>query len=391
MQKISLLATGLFLSIVSLFAQNPSDSSSYKDRILKLEEVNFVTSYYHQDGNNSAVTGGVGTEKLTDLSNTLDLRMSKYDTRGRLHNYNFEVGFDVYTSASSDKVDPSTISSASSGDVRVYPSASWTITNETKGQSLGINGAVSSEYDYLSFGGGISATKNSKDNNRQVGIRLQAFLDQVSIIYPIELRPAPFSKKPRNSFSSSITLSQIINRRLQMALIIDLAYQNGFLSLPFNRVYFSDNTHSVETLPDNRFKVPLGLRANYFLGDRFVLRSFYRYYKDDWGMQAHTVNFETSIKLTPFISITPFYRYHTQSAIDYFASFQQHSNTEDFYSSDYDLSSLNSNSGGLGFRAVSPDGLLGIKKLNTIEIRFNHYKRSNGLTSNIVTLHAKFK
>jgi hypothetical protein len=381
------------MCVVSAFSQAPTelDSASYKSRKLKFEEANFVTSYYHQEGNNSAVTGGIGTEKLTDISNTIDLKLSKYDNHNRLHSYNFELGFDTYTSASSDKINPNTISSASSGDQRFYPSASWNITNEEKGQSFGANIAVSSEYDYLSFGGGLNASKNSKDNNRQVGLKIQAFIDQVSIIYPIELRPSPYSTKPRNSFSSSLTLAQVINRRLQVAMILDLAYQNGFLSLPFNRVYFTDNSLRVEKLPDTRFKVPIGFRANYFLGDRYIVRAFYRYYQDDWGMQAHTANIETSIKLSPFISVSPFYRFHTQSAIDYFSPYQTHNVSDEFYSSDFDLSKLESHSGGIGFRAVSADGILGITRLNMIEIRFDHYNRSTGLASNIISLHAKFK
>ncbi|MGE0587324.1 MAG: DUF3570 domain-containing protein [Cyclobacteriaceae bacterium] len=391
MIRIPLTLIGLYLSIAGLFAQTNETDSLYEVRKLKFDEANFVSSYYHQEGNNSAVTGGVGTERLTDISNTIDLHLSKYDRKGRLHNYIFELGFDTYTSASSDKVDPNTISSASSGDQRFYPSAAWSVTNEEKGQSFGANAAISAEYDYLSFGGGINVSKNSKDNNRQLSAKFQAYLDQVSIIYPIELRPAPYSTKSRNSFSSSFALSQIINRRLQVAMILDLAYQQGFLSLPFNRVYFVTNSVAVEKLPDNRFKIPIGFRANYFLGDRFILRGFYRYYQDDWGMQAHTMNLETTVKITPFISVTPFYRYHRQTAIDYFAPIRQHNTTSEFYSSDYDLSELSSQSGGLGFRYVSPDGVLGVKRWNTIEIRFDHYERSNGLTSNIISLHAKFK
>ncbi|MCB0487764.1 MAG: DUF3570 domain-containing protein [Cyclobacteriaceae bacterium] len=391
MIRIPLTLIGLYLSIAGLFAQTNETDSLYEARKLKFDEANFVSSYYHQEGNNSAVTGGVGTERLTDISNTIDLHLSKYDVKGRLHNYTFELGFDTYTSASSDKVDPNTISSASSNDQRFYPSVAWSVTNEEKGQAFGANAAISAEYDYLSFGGGVNVSKNSKDNNRQLSAKLQAYLDQVTIIYPIELRPAPYSTKPRNSFSSSFTLSQIINRRLQVAMILDLAYQQGFLSLPFNRVYFVTNAVAVENLPDTRFKIPIGFRANYFLGDRFILRGFYRYYQDDWGMQAHTMNFETSVKITPFISVTPFYRYHRQTAIDYFAPIRQHNPSDEFYSSDYDLSELSSQSGGLGFRYVSPDGVLGVKRWNTIEIRFDHYERSNGLTSNIISLHAKFK
>ena len=65
-----ILITGLaLLGLLQLSAQNtPKDSSAYKNTKLKIEEINLVSSFYQQDGNNSSVTGGIGTEKLTDIS-----------------------------------------------------------------------------------------------------------------------------------------------------------------------------------------------------------------------------------------------------------------------------------------------------------------------------------
>ena len=77
MKKICLAVVGLYLNLVAVFAQlSPTqDSTQYKNRQLKLEEVNLVSSYYHQDGDNSSVTGGIGTEKLTDISNLIDVKL----------------------------------------------------------------------------------------------------------------------------------------------------------------------------------------------------------------------------------------------------------------------------------------------------------------------------
>ena len=69
MKYISLTIVALYLGIVASFAQTiKRDSVPYEKRKLKFEQVDLVNSYYHQDGNNSAVTGGIGTEKLTDFS-----------------------------------------------------------------------------------------------------------------------------------------------------------------------------------------------------------------------------------------------------------------------------------------------------------------------------------
>jgi len=161
--------------------------------------------------------------------------------------------------------------------------------------------------------------------------------------------------------------------------------------LPFHRVYFTDNTVKSETLPNTRFKLPVGIRANYFLGNNIVLRSFYRYYHDDWGLTAHTAELETVFKITPFFSVSPFYRYYTQTGIDFFAPYQLHALTDTYYTSNYDLSKFNSSFIGAGLRFAPEKGVLGMPHIAMAELRYGHYNRSTSLNSNIITLNLKFK
>ena len=62
MKRIYISALGLFSFYQIQAQQIKTDSASVGK--LKVDEVNLVSSYYKQDGNNSAVTGGIGTEKL---------------------------------------------------------------------------------------------------------------------------------------------------------------------------------------------------------------------------------------------------------------------------------------------------------------------------------------
>lgn len=157
--------TGLALmSLLRVAAQDETtiDSTAYKPQKLKLDEINLVSSYYRQDGNNSAVTGGIGTEKLTDISNSLDVKFVKYGLTGKKHTLDVEVGVDQYSSASSDMVDLSANTSASYSDIRFYPSVSYTREDESKGNTFGVGVSSSTEYDYQSFGGNISYSKKDK-------------------------------------------------------------------------------------------------------------------------------------------------------------------------------------------------------------------------------------
>jgi hypothetical protein len=400
MRKLSLAVIGMYIGVLGAFSQTTTDSSAYKNKKLKPTEINIVTGYYHQDGNLSPVTGGIGTEKLSDIATTLELKLNKYDSRNRRHDISFELGVDHYTSASSDKIDPHTISSASSRDTRIYPSVSYSITNEQKGNAISFNGAFSHEFDYNSFGGGVGFTKTSKDKNTEFNVKLQAYLDNLLVILPIELRTGTqqgrgeernYPSAARNSVSSSFTFSQSLTQRLQLSLLLDLVYQSGYLSTPFHRIYFTNGTETNEKLPSSRFKIPAGIRLNYFLGDKFIIRSFYRFYHDDWGLTAHTANIEVPIKLTSFLSVSPFYRYYTQNGVKYFAPYKSHLATEAFYTTDDDLSKFNSSTEGVGLRYAPPGGVFGMQHLNNLELRFGHYKRTDGLNSNIITLALKFK
>jgi hypothetical protein len=151
MRKICLSVAGIFLTLFASFAQTaPKDTGEYKSRKLTFEEANLVSSYYRQDGNNSAVTGGLGTEKLSDISNTIDVKFTKWGKKELKHTFDFEIGFDHYTSASSDKINPQTVSSASHADTRIYPSVNWSAENAKKGSTIGAGISSSTEFDYQS-------------------------------------------------------------------------------------------------------------------------------------------------------------------------------------------------------------------------------------------------
>lgn len=399
MKKICLVVIGLYAGLLAAFSQQP-DSSVYKKRKLTLDEINIVSSYYSQDGNNSAVTGGIGTEELKDYSIYTEVKMYKYDDRNRKRNWNFNLGVDYYTSASSDKINPATISSASSEDLRIYPAAEYSIENEAKKRKLNFDASFSIESDYISVGLGAGFSKVSKDNNREFTLKAKCYADQVKIILPYELRTPEtggldgysnehdYPWKARTTGSLLLSVSQVVNKNMQLLFIIDAAYQNGFLSMPFHRIYFDGGTEATELLPSSRLKLPVGIRMNYFVGNKMILRSFYRFYYDTWGLSAHTADIEAVYKFGPFFSVSPFYRFYIQNGINYFAPYLQHTDTEKYYSSNYDLSPFKSHFWGAGLKITPLKKVAGISQF---ELRYGHYSRSNRLNADVISLLLKLK
>jgi len=386
----------IIISIVALFgifnAKAQENTANQEPKKLTFDEANLVSSYYKQDGNNSAVTGGIGTEKLSDVSNTIDVTMVKYDKKDRKNKFGFSVGIDHYTSASSDMIDLQANSSASHADNRIYPALSWSRENTEKGTTLMAGVSTSFEFDYQSYSANIGFSQKTKNRMGEFTAKFQAYMDQVKMIAPIELRTADNEgTSGRNTYALSLAYSQIINQNFQVEFLGDAVQQTGYLSLPFHRVYFKDNSVHQEALPDKRFKIPLGVRANYFFGDKVILRAYYRYYTDDWGLKSNTFSLETPVKISPFVSVSPFYRYYSQTSAKYFAPYQEHTAFDDFYTSNYDLSKFSSNFYGAGIRINPKNGLFGISRLNMVEIRYGHYTKSIGMKSDIISLNLRFK
>jgi hypothetical protein len=372
-------------------------------------EANFLSSYYNQDGNNSAVTGGIGTEALTDFANVFIINVP-IDSVNAVALFG---GADSYTSASSDNID-SNVSSASREDTRGYGTLSYNRKNLKRSETYGIRAGYSKEFDYQSFSTRLSFTKEWNEGNTELNFTGQVFFDKwlgqehsTELIYP-ELWLGDFlgyqklTNPNRNSYNAQLFLSQVLSTRLQIGVSAEIIYMSGLLSTPFHSVYFADKEDyalDIERLPSSRLKIPFGVRLNYFPLDFLVFRSYYRYYTDDFGINAHTVEFETPLKINTSFTVSPFYRYHTQSASIYFAPKNEHLSTETYYTSDYDLSGLNTHKFGVGLKYYPTFGLLrsqpifnthGVFMFKYIELRSAIYKRSTDFSAFNVSINLGF-
>ncbi|WP_339338156.1 MULTISPECIES: DUF3570 domain-containing protein [unclassified Croceitalea] len=423
MKKLSFVLICVFFGVAVYSQQN---DTSYKRKVLEASELDVLFSYYSQEGQNAAVTGGEGTEELTDATSTLVLRMP-INADDIL---TVDVGLSAYTSASSSNVNPLDGNNpnvspfdASSGesrkDILAYFNPTYRHSSDDRNNIWSANAYVSNEYDYFSIGFGGSYAKLFNEKNTEIGISGRVFLDKWNSQYPIELRQgffddritgngtyAPdfteFIDEKRNTYSVSLSFSQILSKKLQASLFVDLVSQNGLLSTPFQRVYFSDVddffiddfqlADDIERLPDSRFKIPLGGRLNYYLNDAVVLRSYYRFYYDDWGITSHTANIEAPIKLNDKFTLYPSYRYYTQTAADYFYVKEAALSSFDFYTSDYDLSAYQANQLGFGvqYRDIFNSARVFFFGLQTINLRYSYYDRSDGLNASILTLSTTF-
>ncbi|WP_129652558.1 DUF3570 domain-containing protein [Flagellimonas olearia] len=475
-----------------------TNTEGYKKRVLESTEVDILSSYYEQTGNNASVTGGIGTEQLTDVAPSIVVSIPLNDDDV----LTVDVGISTYTSASSSNLNPFDLTKTGSGisgasgnagvggggdddefdddnnnggysgvigspwvassgasrqDTWGSVSVAYAHSSDDRNQIWNANASFASEYDYVSVGFGGGITKLFNEKNTEVSIKGSVFLDTWLPRYPTELdsylevggnlnsgffagvdilnrnglvtnkngtatwRPVDgfslISDKKRNSFALSASFSQILGKNTQISIFADVVSQQGWLANPMQRVYFADvpnyfignpasipnytssqNTDvfmladDMERLPDTRLKFPIGFRLNHYFNEILTVRTYYRYYFDDWGLQAHTANIELPIKVSQNFTLYPSYRYYTQNQIDYFAPFDTHLSTEEYYTSDFDLSAYDAHQ--FGFGVTYTDIFTKFRTwrfgLKSIDLKYNNYHRNTGLKANYFGVGFKF-
>jgi len=372
-------------------AQTVPDTSVFKPSKTDIE---LVYNHYLQNGHNSAVTGGIGTEKLVVYGPAINLKKSKSS-----HQWLLNTGADIITSASTDNID-FVVSSASKHDARIYVNPGY--VQEIPSKKISVKGGLgfSMESDYLSVSALAGFSKESNNKMRSFSAQIQVLNDDlrwgrvnsgyyrpVRLIYPKELRYREwYDQYKRHTYNLKLGLTQIINKRNTAGIFPELTFQNGLLATPFHRIYFKGDIQAVEKLPDKRWKFALALKWNAFLGGRTVLKNTVQFYTDDFGIRSFSYENETAFKINPWISLIPNIRVFTQKGSRFFAGYKEHSINDRYYTSDYDLSTLQTITGGLALK-YDPHYRLPKKLwLHSLKLRYQYMNRSNGLTGHIISL-----
>ncbi len=492
-QIMKLLLFILFFLPVLGFSQEISDTTAiqqdtnkvYKKRVLETVEIDLISSYYTQDGKNAAVTGGIGTEKLSDIASTINVAIPLNDDDVFI----IDATISAYTSASSSNLNPfsgassgddddededdkkglntNTIkgpttgtpwvasSGASKSDIWYNGNLSYSHSSDNRNNIISSNVSFANEFDYTSFGFGAGYVREFNKKNTEIGIKANIYLDHWRPEYPTEIHTyienngnleadffngvdilnhnglvadkngaliwTPFKNtlvdnSNRNTYSFTLSFSQIISKNAQFSIFTDVVTQQGWLANPMQRVYFKDKANyyigtassianytspsntdvfqladDIERLPETRLKTPVGIRFNYYLSELFVFKTYYRYYFDDWGIKAHTVNVELPVKVSQKFTLYPSYRFYSQNAADYFAPYEEHLSTEKYYTSDYDLSKFDANQYGFGikYNDIFTTAHIGKLRFKTFDLNYSQYVRNTGFKANIISFGMK--
>jgi hypothetical protein len=221
--------------------------------------------------------------------------------------------------------------------------------------ALGIGGGFSRENDYTSRY--VNTNASIDLNNKLTTLNFGASW-AFDIIEPTDREIT--EPDGNNDFKSSKTrsktsqqyllgVSQVIDKDSLIQSNITFGYHSGYLSDPYKLVYFVDEGLNPAVRPGEKFQWAwLTQYVRHFQQfNSAALHADYRFYTDDWGINAHTVEFSWHQPIADGWQIIPRFRYYSQDQADFYQPFVAAGQQATNYSSDYRLAGFGTLSGGV--------------------------------------------
>lgn len=181
------------------------------------------------------------------------------------------------------------------------------ITRYFDRSSYSVGYSHSQEHDYVSNAVSLSGSWSTADNNTTFNFGIGSAKDR---IVPTNggIAGVISDKKASNDIMLGITQALSSTDLLQ----VNVTYSEG-------KGYFNDPYKTLDERPRLRKQAALLTRWNHFLeGDGSTVRASYRFYKDNFGINAHTVQGEWAKPVSEQFTVTPLLRYYSQSAARFY-------------------------------------------------------------------------
>lgn len=284
----------------------------------------------------------------TEVANPMVLLNQDFGERGG--QLSLVLGYDTISGASPTGAyptsDTTTSASGTTTTTGAFPQAGYQDTRRSGILSYGrrfganlpsIDLTYSKENDYLSKGVGLGDAWTMLHGRATLHFGLAASRDVVSpVTNNLDL------DKKSNGYSAGWTW--VAGERDLFDLSASLQQLSGYLDDPYKVVTVGASTLP-EHRPDSRSRRAVVAKYGHHLAVRGAVKTIYRYYWDDWGIRAHTLEIDYDQHVGDRWILSPQLRLYTQTAASFFTTRLDAPRT--FLSADYRLSPFDSVLGGL--------------------------------------------
>lgn len=205
----------------------------------------------------------------------------------------------------------------------------------------------SREYDFDSFGANFGVARDMNQRNTTlsagIGLEIDQFRPEGGIPIPFSAMQPAGTAQPRESDSDTKNLidflagiTQVINPHWLVQINYSLSHASGYLTDPFKYLsVLEDNSYLLATSDSYRFEARPDTRTKQSLFMEHKIHTYgntvtasYRYFWDNWGIHAHTVDFRYRWNINHKNYLEPHLRFYNQSQADFYRPYLLASNIQ---------------------------------------------------------------
>ena len=352
------------------------------DTALHVQSVMTRVTGFDQFGHGFQAQGGPtplspGSERLT----VFEPQAEVVATQGDRLTHRVWIPVDVVTNASPDAID---VMSSASRHVEAG-AIDWTTTyRASKTTDLSMRSGLHLENPFRSWDSGMAIRRSFADEATVVSAGALAVYDWFD---RFNIHGDRNGHTDRNGTTGSLGLTQVLTPTTLVSLNYGFTVQEGTLGNTWNSVPLATGGRGPELLPIERTRHALVARAAQWLPWNGALRLYYRFYGDDWGIVAHSVEAQLMQRLTPELYVGGYYRFHTQTGASFFTTLAPLD--AQLRVADSDLAPLDSET--IGGKIVMDFPLRGEIRALHLELACERYFRTNDLRMNIVSWATGFR
>jgi hypothetical protein len=330
---------------------------------------------------------GAGSERATIFEPQAEV----VATQGARLTHRLWIPVDIVSNASPDAIDngPASVDVMSSASRHVESGTiDWMTTYRSSPTTdFSIRNGIHLEEPLRSWNSGVAAHRSFADEATVVSAGAVEVIDWFD---KFDITGHRHGHTDRNVTSGSVGFTQVLTPTTVVNVNYGLTVLEGELGNTWNSVPLETGIRGPELLPNERLRHALVGRAAQFLPWNGALRLYYRFYADDWGIVAHSVEGQLMQRLTPELYVGGYYRFHTQTGARFFTTLAAPDAT--LRVADSDLAPLQSSTVGgkvvVDLPLSDPAG--GIRSMH-FEVAVERYVRTNDLQINIFSCATGFR
>jgi hypothetical protein len=241
---------------------------------------------------------------------------------------------------------------------------------------------LSHETDYFAQQVSAGWDRTFLDDNVQLSLAASYGWDDIAPLQDDDTAAAGDSK---STFHWSAVATRVLTPTTMLQGGLENSVVSGLQHNPYRTVWVA-GAYVAERHPDERSRWDAFVKVNQYLANRSSVNATYKHYRDDWGIESHTLGAMLHQYVSDAVVVRYRYRFYRQSAAEFWRDdYTEVGGVDGFQSADYRMGAFDAHLFGTKLTWDLGRGPFAVPALNGIRanLKYERYFNSNNFSANI--------